>query len=78
MIALEEAVSYRGVEWKFGHKFLGVVKAVGHPLGAVQVKVGGEGRIASLQIGLVGFHLYVRERGAVGSAWAVVESEAGE
>ena len=55
-----------------------MVKAVGHPLGAVQEKVGGEGRIASPQIGLVGFHLLVREREAVGSAWAVVESEGGE
>ena len=75
LIALEEAVSCPGEELKLGHKCLRVVKAVRHPVGAVQERVGGQGRIASLQIG---FHLDVGEREAVGSAWAVVENEGGE
>ena len=72
--ALEVAVSYQGEEWKLGHKLQRVVKAVGQPLGAVTVMVGGQGRIASLLIWLVGLQQELGEREEFGSA-LVVESE---
>ena len=67
ILLLEEAVSCPGEERKLAHEPLRVVKAV-------EVLVGGQGRIASLRIDLVGLQQEVEEREAVGSAWAVVES----
>jgi len=58
LIALEEAVSCSGEEWKLGHEHLRVK--------AVAVMVGGQGRIASLLIGLVGLQQEAEEREAVG------------